>query len=43
MDNRTILLVEDNPSDIELAKRAFEKANIINPLIICCRRIYRKG
>ncbi len=34
MDNRTILLVEDNPSDIELAKRAFEKANIINPLII---------
>ncbi len=34
MSTRTILLVEDNPSDIALAQRAFEKANILNPLII---------
>ena len=34
MKTRNILLIEDNPSDIELAKRAFEKANILNPLIV---------
>lgn len=32
MTNKTILLVEDNPSDIDLARRAFEKALIMNPI-----------
>ncbi|TAE54965.1 MAG: response regulator [Bacteroidetes bacterium] len=34
MTPRTILLVEDNPSDIDLTRRAFEKSNILNPLVI---------
>ena len=34
MNNKTILLVEDNPSDINLTKRAFEKALITNNLVI---------
>lgn len=34
MHTRTILLVEDNPSDIDLAKRAFEKAKIVNPVFV---------
>ena len=29
-----VLLVEDNLSDIDLSKRAFEKANILNPLVV---------
>lgn len=29
-----ILLVEDNSSDIDLTKRAFEKSNIFNPLVV---------
>lgn len=34
MSNRTILLVEDNPSDIDLTKRAFEKGHITNDLVV---------
>jgi CheY-like chemotaxis protein len=32
--NRSILLVEDNPSDIALAKRALEKGRIVNDLVV---------
>lgn len=31
---KTILLVEDNPSDIELTKRALSKGHILNELIV---------
>lgn len=34
MDNRTILLVEDNPDDVELTLRAFRKNNIANEVIV---------
>ncbi|MDX2283673.1 MAG: response regulator [Bacteroidia bacterium] len=34
MPHRTILLVEDNPSDIDLTRRAFEKSHILNPLAV---------
>ncbi|MBF0119275.1 MAG: response regulator [Desulfobacterales bacterium] len=34
MNSKTIFLVEDNPSDIDLTKRAFEKNRIGNELII---------
>lgn len=32
MYTREIILIEDNPSDVELTRRAFKKANIANPL-----------
>ncbi len=32
--NRTILLVEDNPDDVELTRIAFSEANIANPLTV---------
>jgi len=31
---KTILLVEDNPSDIDLAKRALEKAGLTNDMVV---------
>lgn len=34
MSSKTILLIEDNPSDIALTKRALEKARIANKLVI---------
>jgi len=34
MHDQTILLVEDDPSDIELTRRAFHKAHIANPLAV---------
>jgi len=34
MDTRTILLVEDNPSDVALTKRALEKSRISNRLVV---------
>ncbi|MBF0469597.1 MAG: response regulator [Desulfamplus sp.] len=34
MNHKTILLIEDNPSDIELTKRAFKKNNILNNLVV---------
>ena len=34
MDDKTILLVEDNPSDVELTRRAFKKNSILNDLVV---------
>jgi len=33
-ESRVILLIEDNPSDIELTQRAFSKSRITNKLVI---------
>jgi len=32
--NRVILLVEDNPNDVELTLRAFEKSNVTNEIVV---------
>jgi CheY-like chemotaxis protein len=32
--SKTILLIEDNPSDIDLTKRALEKGRIVNELVV---------
>jgi CheY-like chemotaxis protein len=34
MKPKTILLVEDNPSDVELTRRALQKNNISNELVV---------
>jgi len=34
MKNKTILLIEDNPSDIDLTKRALEKGRVLNELVV---------
>ena len=34
INNKKILLVEDNPDDIELTLRAFRKSNIMNEIIV---------
>ena len=34
LNNKTILLVEDNPDDVELTLRAFRKSNIMNEVIV---------
>ena len=34
MKDKVILLVEDNPDDVELTKMAFEKINIANKVIV---------
>ncbi len=34
MSSKTILLIEDNPSDVALTKRALEKARIVNRLVV---------
>lgn len=32
--NRPILLVEDNPMDVDLTRRAFNRRNLVNPLLV---------
>lgn len=34
MTSRSILLVEDNPDDVDLTLRAFKKNNFVNPIAI---------
>ena len=34
MNTKIILLVEDNPSDIDLTKRALAKSRVSNPLVV---------
>ncbi|MHB9132654.1 MAG: response regulator [Armatimonadota bacterium] len=34
MANQTILLVEDNPDDVELTLRALKRANILNEVVV---------
>ena len=34
LESKKILLIEDNPNDVELTKRALKKSNILNELII---------
>jgi two-component system, response regulator len=34
MNDRIILLVEDNPDDVELTLRAFKRNHILNPVVV---------
>lgn len=34
MKNKVILLVEDNPEDVKLTRRAFQKSNVANELVV---------
>ena len=34
MRNKVVLLVEDNPDDVELALRAFKKNNLMNEVVV---------
>jgi CheY-like chemotaxis protein len=34
MNGKTILLIEDNPSDVGLTQRALQKAHILNELVV---------
>ncbi len=34
MNSKIILLIEDNPSDIDLTKRALERGRIVNELVV---------
>jgi len=34
MKDKTILLIEDNPSDIELTQRALDKGHVVNELVV---------
>jgi CheY-like chemotaxis protein len=34
IENRSILLVEDNPMDVDLTRRAFKKHGIENPIVV---------
>jgi two-component system response regulator len=34
MTPKTILLIDDNPSDVDLTKRALEKGHIVNQLVV---------
>ena len=33
-DNKVILLVEDNPDDVELTLRAFKRSHLMNPIAV---------
>jgi two-component system, response regulator len=34
MKKKTILLIEDNPDDVELTLRAFKKNNVVNEIVV---------
>lgn len=33
-ENKTILLVEDNPDDVALTLRAFKRSHLMNPIVV---------